>query len=576
MNSFWDVPIVVVDVETTGHDAVNNRITEIACVVVRGGEIIEEFTSLVNPHQFIPPFISDMTGITNAMVFNAPEAHDVFAKVIELFKIPDAIFAAHNVQFDWKFVQETIKRCGFKEPDMAQLCTYKLAKRLLPKEAKKNVGALAQYFDIEISNRHRALGDAKATAKFLVCLLEEAEKEYELETLSELLQFQNKRLNPTKITATIQKRVEEFLSRLPNTPGVYKMLGAKGDLLYIGKAKSLKDRVRSYFQTSAQLPPKIAKMIRYVHTIEWEELGSELSALMHESKEIKRHKPPFNTANKKLRRYPFLRLTVQDDFPRLEWCDLIQADGAEYFGPFRSNGMSREIAETIQRNFTLRLCADSLSPNSTIQPCFYHQIKRCGAPCAAMESKEEYWKEVEKVRRFLSGFSDGIIAHLEEEMTEAADNLDFEHAIFLRNRIGELKRLFERQQQVSTAVTDNNVILVLPMQERYKTLEIFLIRRGKLFYQQEIGRKAPLSHLESMIETAFFGEEDIPDSTVLSREEVDEIQIVTSWMYRHRDQATFIYVESKQPDELLLELREAVRQASIVAAENELSIVDIP
>lgn len=561
MNSFWDVPIIVVDVETTGHDAINNRITEIACVVVRGGEIIEEYSSLVNPHQFIPAFISDMTGISNAMVFNAPEAEEVFTRVFEFFKMPGAIFAAHNVQFDWKFVVETMKRCAIPHTEMAQLCTYKLAKRLLPKESKKNVGALAQYYDIEISNRHRALGDAEATAKFLICLLEEAEKEYELETLEELLQFQNKRLPPTKVTATIQNRVEEYLIRLPNTPGVYKMYGAKGDLLYIGKAKSLKDRVRSYFQSSAQLPPKIAKMIRYVYKIEWEELGSELSALMHESKEIKLHKPPFNTASKKLRRYPFLRLTVQDEFPRLEWSDTIQMDGAEYYGPFRSNGMSREIAETIQRNFTLRMCGDTLSPDASTTPCFYHQIKRCGAPCAGFESKEEYWNEVERVRRFLSGFSDGIVAHLEEEMAEAAERLDFEHAIFLRNRITELKRLFERQQKVSTSVTANNVILVLPMQERDKTLEVFFIRRGKLHFQTEIGRKAPLTHLEQMIEKTYFLENEV-ESIELSREEVDEIQIVTSWMYRNRERATCIYIEQKSSTELIGELREAVRRVS--------------
>lgn len=571
MNSFWDVPIIVVDVETTGHDAVNNRITEIACVVVRGGEIIQEFTSLINPHQFIPPFISEMTGISNAMVFNAPEAHEVFAKVFELFTIPEAVFAAHNVQFDWKFVQETMKRCGLKPPDMAQLCTYKLAKRLLPKEAKKNVGALAQYYDIEINNRHRALGDAQATAGFMVCLLEEAEKEYELETLDELLHFQNKRLPATKITATIQKRVEGFLAQLPSTPGVYRMLGAEGDLLYIGKAKSLKDRVRSYFQTSAQLPPKIAKMIRYVHSIEWEESGSELSALMYESKEIKRHKPPFNTASKKLRRYPFLRLTVQDEFPRLEWCDTIQSDGAEYFGPFRSNGMSREIAETVQRNFKLRLCAETLSPNPAVKPCFYHQIKRCGAPCAAIETKENYWIEVEKVRRFLGGFSDGIIVHLEEEMVEAAESLDFERAIFLRNRLAELKRLFERRQQVSTSVTTNNVILVLPMQERDKTLEVFFIRRGRLHFQQEIGRKAPLTHFDKLIKTAYFAENQ-EESAALSREEVDEIQIVTSWMYRNRERATFIYVEQKPHKDLIMELRNAIRKMSNV---DEKEVVDI-
>ncbi|MBK9249285.1 MAG: DEDD exonuclease domain-containing protein [Ignavibacteria bacterium] len=567
MNTFWDVPIIVVDVETTGHDPVHNRVTEIACVVLRGGEIIETFTSLVNPHQFIPPFIAEMTGISNAMVFNAPDPEVVFPKVLELFAMPDAIFVAHNSQFDWKFIQETLKRCGLPQLTNPELCSCKLARRLLPKNTKKNVGSVAQYFNITIKNRHRALGDAEATAMFFMEFLEQIEKEYEIETIEEVLRFQNSRIAATKVTATVIHRVQPFLDALPDEAGVYKMFGSDGDLLYIGKAKSLRDRVRSYFQAGAQLPPKIGKMVRFVYSITWVETGSELSALTLESKEIKIHKPPFNTASKKTRRYPFLRLDVQDTFPRLEWCNTIDPEGgAEYFGPFRSGGMAREIAETIQKSFQLRLCREPIVPSESFRPCFYHQIKRCAAPCAMLQTHGEYQDEVSKVRRFLSGYSDGIIPHLEVEMMEAAENLDFETAIYLRNRIGELRRLFDRGREVSTSVNANNVILVIPASERDKTLEVFLIHRGRLNFQQTIGRKADLSMIENQILTTYFTQTDEP--LEYSREEINEIQIITSWMYRNRDNGTFIYVESKPDIEIIQEVTRAVRMAFVPVEEN--------
>jgi DNA polymerase-3 subunit epsilon len=381
MNSLWDIPFVVVDVETTGADAKKNRIMEIACIVVSGGEIIERFSSLVNPHQFIPPFIAKMTGIDNAMVYNAPEAHEVMPRVRDLLTLPNAIFVAHHVQFDWQFVIESFKANGIVIPEIPLLCSYKLARRLLPTKVKKNVGDVAKYFDITIQNRHRAEGDAEATALFTVEFLRQLSEDFDIETVEDLLQFQNKQLANVRTAPTFVKRVAVYLEQLPEEPGIYKMIDAKGDILYVGKAKLLRDRVRSYFQPGAQHTEKIAKMVTLVHSIEWECTATELSALLLESKEIKRLKPPFNTASKTLRRFPFLRLSVNEEFPRLEWSSSINDDGAEYYGPFRNRTMTREIADTIQQDFTLRLCRDELQPSADFSPCFYYHIKRCHAPC---------------------------------------------------------------------------------------------------------------------------------------------------------------------------------------------------
>ncbi|MFY8160731.1 MAG: PolC-type DNA polymerase III [Candidatus Kapaibacteriota bacterium] len=200
MVSIWESPFLVVDVETNGSDPLKNRITEIACLKVQGGEIIEEYSSLVNPHQFIPPFISQMTGITNEMAFKAPEAKVVVPHLKRLMPDDKTIFVAHNVKFDWSFVRHTFMRENESLDELNQLCTYKLARKLLPNDMKKNVGALATFFNINMKNRHRAFDDAKATALILLELLEIAESEHGINSLHELLSFQNKRNNVYKFS----------------------------------------------------------------------------------------------------------------------------------------------------------------------------------------------------------------------------------------------------------------------------------------------------------------------------------------------------------------------------------------
>ena len=198
MTSFWDYKYIVTDVETTGANSDKNRITEIACVVVQSGEIVHEFSSLINPHQFIPPFISNMTGIHNDMVYNAPEYSDILPKIQEILNQKNAVFVAHNVQFDWSFLQNAFWREKIQFPTIPQICTLKIARSLFPQNMKKNVGALAEYFHYPLKDRHRALGDAKATALILIEFLELLESDHGFNTLEEVLHFQSKRKNNFK------------------------------------------------------------------------------------------------------------------------------------------------------------------------------------------------------------------------------------------------------------------------------------------------------------------------------------------------------------------------------------------
>jgi DNA polymerase-3 subunit epsilon len=561
-----DIHFVVIDVETTGMSASQGRMTEIACVVVRDGEVRHSFSSLMNPRQFIPSFIENLTGITNAMVVNAPEERDVLHEVHKLLQLPNAVFVAHNAAFDVSFVREGLLRHGMDLPTEYVLCTCKLANRLLPKNKKKNLGAVAAHFNVRNDARHRAFGDAQATAHVLIQFLEQLEEEHDAETLLDVVSFQNKRLKNFHTPPRVVKKVQPFLDALPEAPGVYYMHDSDGNVLYVGKAKSLADRVRSYFQMSAHHPEKIARMVRSVHSIRWEETGSELAALLLESKEIKRLKPPANTMSKRLRRYPFLRITTNTDFPVVELCDRIAHDGAEYYGPFLYRGMVYDVIQTIEKNFRLRVCREELSPSETVAPCLYYHIHKCGAPCAMRQSKEEYAAEVQRVRTFLSSYSEGVLAMVEHEMHACAERLEFENAAVLRNRLKELRKVFSDKSASDASLNSTNVVLVIPASEREKSVEVFALRSGFLKKQVIIGRKASLDGLRAELARLYApvtsaGDQETAPQLTPTLHEIDELRILAQWMYRRRTDATIIHIDDEERTSGFVRLQQTVRSA---------------
>ncbi len=559
MNSFWDATFVVVDVETTGSDAFRNRITEVALLVVHAGEIVDEFSSLVNPHQYIPAFIQRMTGITSDMAAKAPEPKEVFAKALKYFNQPNTVFVAHNVRFDYNFMVESFRRELGEPFEKPLLCTFKLAKKLLPKELKKNVGSLAEFYNIPIINRHRAFGDAEATTYILFELLEKVESEHGIYELEDLLRFQNKQNNNFKTAPAIIQKHEHSLKKLPEESGVYYFKNELGVPLYIGKAKSLKDRVRTYFQLGEVTSKKIADLVNSIDLIEWQETNTELEALLLESKEIKKYIPPFNVQLKRYKSYPLLKIT-NEDFPRVEKCFHIDDDGAEYFGPFRSRYLVDEIIDSIEKQFNLRKCVEPIIPNGKTEPCIYYQIKKCGAPCANLISKEEYKIELDKVKYYLSGFGNGIINQLEMKMQDYATNLDFERAAMIRDQIAELKVILSRNTNVSTSVSSNNLILVIPNAKTDKMVDVFFIKSGKLKYSETIGRKQGLNNIFSTLYQIFFA--NINEIQNYSIEDIDELRIINSWLYKQKNVGRYIYTDNKSHSQLSFELEQIVRSAN--------------
>lgn len=540
---------IVTDIETTGLSPAQNRITEVACVYLVGGEIVGEKQTLVNPEQFIPQEIQRMTGITNARVLGAPKGAEIFP-VVRDWLADGSAFVAHNATFDFNFLQASFARFDLGSIGQTKLCTARLARRILPARGSWSLGNLAGYFGVRVRDRHTALGDARITAAVLARLLEIADEDHECHTLPDLVRLQYRTTERPKALPDGVRALEPVVAALPMRQGVYRMFDRRGNVLYVGKAKSLRERVGSYFRPGAEHPRKIREMVNRVRRIEVEETGSELSALLLEARLIREYQPKYNTLLKRLRRYHFVRIDSTDRFPTVAVTAEIEADGAEYFGPFNGRDAAGLVIDTIQHLFQLRECDGPIDPDVRTLPCIYHQIDRCGAPCAELQHEDAYRSEVDRVRAFLSGSEDGIIDRLEARMLEYAERMLFEEAAVLRDRIAELRRTFTGRRRVADSINGNNVIIVLPAPDPAKR-EIFMIRYGRLARQEIIGRRLPLARLRPIVESVFGVGDSVPPR--VERSEVADIRIIASYIHRYRDSGRFVYVEPGTSADTILE-----------------------
>ncbi|MCX6140553.1 MAG: exonuclease domain-containing protein [Candidatus Kapabacteria bacterium] len=547
----------MVDVETTGGKATDHRMTEIAMCVVEDDAIVRSYESLINPHQPIPDFIQMMTGITPDMVADAPDEDVVLAPIISELS-SDAqvvVFVGHNVGFDWSFVSKAIERMGEPPPDILRLCTCRLSRRLSTGLPKHNLGAVAEFYGCTISARHRAMGDTEATARVLMKLIERARGEYDVLTLGDLIAMQHapKTTTSSKSTSKVKLALTPRLIELPDEPGVYYFYNAKKTVLYVGKAKSLRARVNTYFHDGPLHGKSVQKMIRYIRHIEWETTGTELAAMLLESREIKTKHPLHNRAGLEYHAPSFLKIT-DEAFPRLELVHRIEDDGAEYFGPFRSQRMAERICEMVVREHSLRTCSGELYPDVDVKPCFDYHIKKCFGPCALHQTIDDYRDSVERARRFLMNVETGAIAHLAVQMEDAASRLDYERAAMLRDGIREIERVTLHGNDRPLAVTDTNVVIIVPTNDRYATVEVYALRAGRLAFQRVIGTGADRTPIIDALTSVFLSD---PPQGAFSDRELDELRIITSWLYQRRERASTIVV--RDVDSLPSEYDDAMR-----------------
>ncbi|MDP2362213.1 MAG: exonuclease domain-containing protein, partial [Ignavibacteria bacterium] len=302
----------VVDVETTGLSANKNRVIEIALVKIENLEITDKLHYLINPQTYIPPFITSLTGISNDDVIGAPIFSNIVEEIISF--TDNTILTAHNFPFDASFLNSEFMMSGREFVNEHSCCTLKLARKIYPTLKSKSLTSVAQSLNLKNSNAHRALGDAEITAKVLLKIIKELQKKDSLTTVGELLSYQKGIAESPLLN--IKKELQEDFRALPNAPGIYYFTNRKDDIIYVGKAKSIRDRVKTYFSPSA---PSKAKMIikqatRLKHII----TNSELTALLTESETIKIFTPKHNSQLKKFGNKYFIRITRTHASPRIE------------------------------------------------------------------------------------------------------------------------------------------------------------------------------------------------------------------------------------------------------------------
>lgn len=328
--------------------------------------------------------------------------------------------------------------------------------------------------------------------------------------------------------------IQEELKKLPAKPGVYLMHNAQDEIIYVGKARILKNRVRQYFQSSYKRSIKIEHMVSHIAYFEYIITDSELEALVLECNLIKEHRPHYNTMLKDDKSYPYIRVTVQEDYPRILFCRNVKRDKSKYFGPYTSAGAVKETIELMHKVYRIRNCSRILPRDiGKERPCLYHQIKQCDAPCQAYISKEEYRKNVEQALRFLNGDDKKILKDLEEKMLAAAEAMEFEEAAEYRDLITSVKRIGEKQKINDTGGDDRDIIALAKAGDE-AVVSIFFIRNGKLlgrdhFHMEGIGDSEKSEILMDFVKQFYMGTPFIPRE-ILLQEEVPDTEIMEKWL----------------------------------------------
>lgn len=352
--------------------------------------------------------------------------------------------------------------------------------------------------------------------------------------------------------------IQEELKKLPGKPGVYLMHDEKDAIIYVGKAISLKNRVRQYFQSSRNKGAKIEQMVTHISRFEYIVTDSELEALVLECNLIKEHRPKYNTMLMDDKSYPFIKVTVNEPFPRVMLARQMKKDKAKYFGPYTSAGAVKDTIELIRKLYHIRSCNRSLPKDiGKERTCLNYHIHQCQAPCQGYISQEEYRKSIDEVVRFLNGHYDLVLKELEEKMMAASDSLEFEKAIEYRELLTSVQKVAQKQKITDTAGDDRDIIAMASEGED-AVVQVFFIRSGRLigrdhFYLKSAENDTEGEILSSFIKQFYAGTPYIPAELMLP-EEIEDQDIIEEWLTARRERRVHLRIPKKGTKEKLVEL----------------------
>jgi DNA polymerase III subunit epsilon len=522
-----DVEFVVLDLETTGGSPANDRITEVGAVKIRGGEVLGTFHTLVDPEVSIPPLISALTGITNGMVADAEPIEVVLPCLLEF--LGGAVLVAHNASFDRRFVQANLERHGYQRMANRVVCTARLARKLLPRDEVPNVrlATLAAYLGATVAPCHRALTDARATVDVFHSLLERAGS-YGVLALEDLIEF------PSAKAGASFKKVH-LADRLPRCPGVYLFRDAGGRVLYVGKAKDLRTRVRSYFSGDGRV--KIADLLRELAAIDHQPCATELEASVREVRLIQHYRPRYNRRSRNPERYCYLKLT-RERFPRLSVVRRVQPDGARYLGPFGSAGQAELVKAAIEDALPLRRCTMRIGARGGGSACALLELGRCLGPCTGAVGQEGYAALVATLEAALDGDPEPVLGPLRRRMAGYAAEQRYEQAAGARDRLEALTRALAEARRAAALAGAEEIVLARPHGDGR---EVTVVRRGQL---AAVGLVAADDQpgVERLLELAASPELfDGPPPRHLA----DEVNLVTRWLEGAAGKAELLAVRGR-------------------------------
>lgn len=365
--------------------------------------------------------------------------------------------------------------------------------------------------------------------------------------------------------------IEEELKKLPDKPGVYIMHDADDDIIYVGKAVNLKNRVRQYFRPSHDEGPKKAKMVTQIRRFEYIITDSELEALVLECNLIKEHRPKYNTMLRDDKTYPYIKVTLGEDFPRVLFSRLIKKDKSRYFGPYTSAGAVKDTIELIQKMYRIRTCNRNLPKDiGKDRSCLNYHIKKCNAPCQGYISKEEYRKSIDMVLSFLNGNYQPVMRDLEDKMMQASEKMEYERALEYRELLTSVKQIAQKQKITSFDGEDKDII-ALANDERDAVVQVFFIRSGKLIGREHFYVRVAAEDSESQVLTTFVkqfysGTPFLPKEVMLSVE-IEDMEIIEEWLSKKRGSKVHIRIPQKGMKEKLVEL--AKKNAELVLSQDK-------
>ena len=511
-----DVTFCVVDLETTGGSAAGgSMITEIGAVKVRGGEILGEFQTLVNPHQAIPPFIAVLTGITDGMVAGAPTIEQVLPQFLEF--AAGCVLVAHNAPFDVGFLKHFAQSQGRPWPRHEVLDTAFLARRVVTRDETPNckLSSLAVLFGSTTTPNHRALSDARATVDVLHGIIERLGN-LGVQTLEELQTY------TSRVTAA-QRRKRHLAEHLPHAPGVYLFRDLAGRVLYVGTSKDLRSRVRTYF-TASETRSRMGQMVALANRVEGIECATPLEAHVREVRLIAEHKPRFNRRSRFPERVHWIKLTVEP-WPRLALVRKISDDGADYLGPYTTRKAAERALAALHETFPVRQCSGRLPRLPVMSACALAEMGKCLSPCNQAVSAETYAATVELLRESMLASPASVVGKLADRMDLLSGEERFEEAGRFRDRLSSFLRGASRSQRIKSLTRCPEIVAARKEDGRWA---VHVVRHGRLASAGVIPPGADATvwvlELRASAETVLPGPGPLPASTA------EEAEILLRWL----------------------------------------------